>query len=303
MTTPRHRILAALAAALLLTAVGAPGAVAQAPVESETDAGDVGFGQRDQDDDDGEDDDDEDDDDEGDDDRDEDRGRSLSSSIQFRTTKTAAVVEGDTAWVTVSLRAKRDVDDVRVTATLDGRPVAYPENTVDHSGPYNGYALDRNETDYVAFQITAPQIERRKQNVDLDLEVTWTDGGRESRGTRTVKVPVIEFSGEPYELVTDEITVADGANGWVGLALAGMTPRIDDVRVSIVEPTGLDVHYPQETYTSLQRDAVLEDGETDQANLRLGETHWGQTLDVEVRVDFVVDDQAMTRTHRLTITS
>ncbi len=47
----------------------------------------------------------------------------------------------------------------------------------------------------------------------------------------------------------------------------------------------------------------LEDGETDQANLRLGEAHWGQTIDVEIRIDYVVDAEPLTRTHKVTITS
>ena len=300
-TTHALRILAALAVAVLLTAIGAPGASAQGTTESETDpsVSNPGLSRAEPSDDDDQDD--PEDDDRDDDDRDEDRR--LKDSIQLRTNKTAAVVEGDTVWITVSLRAKVDVDDVRVTATLVGEAVAYPGNTGDHSGPYNRYDLDRKETDFVAFQITAPQIDKKKEYVDLELQVTWTEDGRARQGTESVKVPVIEFSGEPYELVTDEITLTDGANGWVQLALAGLTPRIDDVRIRLAQPTDLDIHYPQETYTSLLRDATLEDGETDQANLRLGEAHWGQTIEVEVRVDFVLDAEPMTRTHRVTITS
>ncbi len=280
------KMVAALAVAGLLGAVGAPGASAQGPVEVQPDSAQINQGMSYRSDDDS-----------------SARSGSRRYHIQVRTPKTSAVVEGDTAWVTVSLRGLVDVEDLRFTATLAGEPVAYPENTVDHSGPYNGYSLDRDEIDYVAFQVTAPQIEQSKQYVDFTLSATWTGEGEQREGSLTIAVPVIEFNGEPYELVSDEITISEEANGWVNLAMAGLTPRIEDVRVSIVEPDGLDIHYPQETYTSLLRDAVLEDGETDQANLRLGEAHWGQTIDVEVRVDYVVDAEPLTRTHTVTITS
>lgn len=286
MTKRSMKTVAALAIAGLLGAVGAPGASAQGPVEVQPDSAQINQGMSYRSDDDS-----------------SSRSGSRNYHIQVRTPKTSAVVEGDTAWVTVSLRGLVDVDDLRFTATLAGEPVAYPENTVDHSGPYNGYALDRDEIDYVAFQITAPQIERRKQYVDFTLSASWTGEGERREGSLTIAVPVIEFSGEPYELVTDDITITEEANGWVNLALAGLTPRIEDVKVSIVGPSGLDVHYPQETYTSLLRDAVLEDGETDEANLRLGEAHWGQTIDVEIRIDYVVDAEALSRTHKVTITS
>ncbi len=280
------KTVAALAVAGLLGALGAPGASAQGPVEVQPDSAQINQGMSYRSDDDS-----------------NARSGSRRYHIQVRTPKTSAVVEGDTAWVTVSLRGLVDVEDLRFTATLAGEPVAYPENTVDHSGPYNGYALDRDEIDYVAFQITAPQIERAKQHVDFTLSATWTGEGERRDGSLTIAVPVIEFNGEPYELVSDDITITEEANGWVNLAMAGLTPRIEDVRVSIVEPSGLDVHYPQETYTSLLRDDVLEDGETDEANLRLGETHWGQTIEVEIRIDYVVDSEPLTRTHQVTISS
>lgn len=228
--------------------------------------------------------------------------RDLKDSIQIRTNKTAAVLSGDTAWITLSIRGKADVDDVRFTATLDGQPVAYPENTVDHSGPYNGYGLKEKETDYVAFQVTAPTVDK-KDYLGLELQVTWTEDGSRRSGSETVKVPVVTFNGEPYELVADEVTLSEADDGWVRLGLAGLAPQLDDVRVVVTSPTGLTIHYPQETYTSLLRDARLEDGETDEANFRLGEEHWGQSIELKLRVDYTLGGEAMSRTHQVTITS
>ena len=266
MTSNPFRIIGALLAAPLVMVLFAPGASAQ----------------RDDDDDD-----------------DDDRRR---SGIEVRTNKTAAVTAGDTAWVMVSIRGRADVDDVRFTATLDGEPVQYPENTVDHSGPHNGTALGYKETDYVAFLLTAPEVDR-KANVELRLQATWTEDGEPRRMTDSVRVPVIAFTGEPYELVADEVALTEADDGWVRVGLAGLAPMVDDVRVTVVRPADLDIHYPQETFTSLLRDALLEDGETDEANFRLGEAHWGQSIDVELRIDYLLGDDPATRTHRMTITS
>lgn len=226
----------------------------------------------------------------------------LTDSIQIRTNKTAAVLAGDTAWITVSIRGKADVDNVRFTATLDGRPVAYPENTVDHSGPHNGYGVDQNETDYVAFQVTAPLVDT-KDHLPLELQVSWTEDGSSRSGTDVVKVPVVTFNGEPYELVADEVSLAGADDGWVRIGLAGLAPRLDDVRVTVINPIGLTIHYPQETYTSLLRDALLEDGETDEASFRLGEEHWSQPIEIELKVDYILGGEPMSRTHQVMITS
>lgn len=257
------RVLAALATIILIPVVLAPGAEAQSSSANRAD---------------------------------------LKDSIQIRTNKTAAVLAGDTAWITVSIRGQADVDDLRFTATLDGQPVAYPENTVDHSGPYNGYGLKEKETDYVAFQVTAPMVDK-KADLPLEIQVTWTEDGSTRTGTETVKVPVVTFSGEPYELLADEVVLSEADNGWVRLGLAGLAPQLDDVRVTVTDPSGLTIHYPQETYTSLLRDARLENGETDEANFRLGEEHWGQSIAIELRVDYTLGGEAMTRTHQVTITS
>jgi hypothetical protein len=227
----------------------------------------------------------------------------LQRSLQIRTNTTAAVTAGDTAWITVSIRGRTEVDDVRATATLDGGSVGYPTNTVDHSGPYNGYHVDDQETDYLAFRVTAPGPERRRQMVDLELAVSWTEDGQPRSGSHVVKVPVVVFDGEPYEMVTDEVALTGVDDGWVRISLAGLAPRVEGVRLTVVEPTGLDLAYPQETFTSLQRDDLLEDGETDEARFRLGETHWGQTLSLEIRVDYTVDGAAASRTHRVTVSA
>ena len=91
----------------------------------------------------------------------------------------------------------------------------------------------------------------------------------------------------------DEVELTDGRR-WLGptWSLAGLAPMVDDVQITVVQPSDLDIHYPQETFTSLLRDARLEDGETDEASFRLGEAHWGQTIDIELRVTYLIEGRS-----------
>lgn len=231
-----------------------------------------------------------------------DRGKAgPKSSVKVRTKKTSAVTIGDTVWVTVSIRGKGNVENLRFTAELDvDGSVGYPANTVDHSGPYNGYDLKNKETDYVAFNITiSDEVERR--SAKMTLSYTWTNGGESFAGKASVKVPLVNFDGSPYTLLTDTVTLTEADNGWVALSFAGLAPRVERLEVSISSPSGLDVYYPLETYTSLAGDDLLEDGETDVARFRINEAHWGQTLELELQVRYQVAGESATATHSLVI--
>ena len=226
----------------------------------------------------------------------------LSDYMRIKTQKTSAVVIGDTAWVTVSLRGKRDIDDLRFTAYLenDEGTVAYPSNTVDHSGPYNGYQLDRRETDYVAFKVAIP-ADYGNNNIDLHFEATFTHNGRPKRGLDKVEVQLVEFDGRPYKLVSDDVSVSAATNGWVEVSFAGLAPRLETFEVVITDPLGLDVYYPRETFTSLNDDDLLEDGETDVVRFRLGEAHWTSATAAQIEVRYVFAGVPNRAVHKLTI--
>ena len=229
----------------------------------------------------------------------------LSRYLNVRTSRTAAVTKGDTAWVTVSLRGKRDVTDLQVTAVIDqaGAAVSYPANTETFSSTYADADLDRRETDYIAFQVTIPtEVTGRGRNVDLEMEFTFTDDGDRLRGEETVTIPVVDFDGSPFALTDDDIALPAAANGWVELPFAGLAPEVSDFRIVVEDPPGLDIHYPAETHTSLARDALLEDGETDVARFRLGEAHWAAPSDATIRVDYVLAGEAATERFDITIT-
>lgn len=234
----------------------------------------------------------------------QDRGEEedVEDYVQVRTNKTAAVVIGDTAWVTVSLRGKQAVEDLRVTASLEDGigSVDYPTNTVDHSGPSNGYALDKKETDYVAFKVTIP-ADHSGKNIPLLLDVGWTYEGRTMHGTEEVRIPLVDFDGSPYTVLTETVAVSEANNGWVEVSFAGLAPRLESFEVTVTDPAGLDVYYPLETFTSLDGDALLEDGETDVVRFRMGESHWQETLNVALEVRYVLAGVSAIAAHDLTI--
>ncbi len=224
----------------------------------------------------------------------------INKYLQIRTDTTAAVVVGDTAWVAVSIRAKEPLEDVRFTASLADGSVAYPANTVDHSGPYNGYQLDQRETDYVAFRVTIPDGVGGGRT-ELVLDASWTNGGEAMRATDVVTIPLVEHQGAPYSLVSSSVTLTDLSNGWVEVSFAGLAPRLESFEVTVVDPPGLDVYYPHSTYTSLARDDLLEDGETDVVRFRLVEAHWGQRLDLQLEVRYRHQGAPQQATHALTV--
>lgn len=229
----------------------------------------------------------------------------LNRYLSVRTDRTAAVTKGDTAWVTVSLRGKQNLEDLQVTATIDqdGAAVDYPANTDTYSSTYADADLDRRETDYIAFEVTIPtEVDGRGRNVSLEMEFTFTHDGDRLRGEDTVRIPVVDFDGSPFALTEDDIALPAAANGWVELPFAGLAPEVSDLRVVVEDPIDLDIRYPAETHTSLARDATLEDGETDVARFRLGEAHWAAPTDATIKVDYVLAGEAASETFDITIT-
>jgi hypothetical protein len=102
-------------------------------------------------------------------------------------------------------------------------------------------------------------------------------------------------------VLTDTVAVTEADNGWVGISLTGLAPRVEGVQVRVVDPEGLDIYYPLETHTSLHGDDLLEDGETDDARFRVNESLWGQTSKVSVEVSYTLDGKDASIVHPVTI--
>ena len=189
------------------------------------------------------------------------------AEVSLKTKKTAAIVEGDTAWVALSWTAKEgDATNFRIVAEVRtrGATVSYPENTGDHSSLMDNDTLSNREIDFTALKVSAPY---GVKNVKLRVKASWvSDGERESK-TYNVTVPVASFKGEDIAQASkDAGSVSVSEPAWLGVEWTGIAPVLDDVSMTVSGPSGAIVTYPAEgPSTSLHYDNVLEDGETDVA--------------------------------------
>lgn len=194
--------------------------------------------------------------------------------LQLLTERTAAVVEGDTAWVALNWTSVGGaVDDVRITAMFDGHtPVGYPANTGDHAGPMTDYRLEDSEIDFAALQVSVPY---GTDNAALVVYASYTSGGSLREEKRKVSVPVTRYTGTDLSVVTDEVVLVDGA-GTVEVALVGGAPVLDDVQVRVIDPSEVYAEYPLRTHAGLAEDARLLGGRTDVARFHLDVTALGR---------------------------
>jgi len=211
--------------------------------------------------------------------------------VDLKTKRTAAVVEGDTAWVALTWTAKRvDASDFRVVATSTdtGISISYPKTTGAYSSLMDDDTLSSGEIDFTSLQISVPYGSR---NVKLTVVATWTADGEKQTNAYEVKVPVARFKGDDIAQSTDDVgsvpvgTASElGEASWLGIEWAGIAPIIESVRMTVSGPAGLTITYPDEgSFTSLQYDDTLVDGETDIARFRVdtsGMKPGSYTLDV-----------------------
>ncbi|GMQ93265.1 MAG: hypothetical protein BMS9Abin12_0742 [Acidimicrobiia bacterium] len=211
--------------------------------------------------------------------------------IDLKTKRTAAVVEGDTAWVALTWTAGSvDATDFRVVATSSDRgiSISYPETTGDYSSLMADDTLSSGEIDFTSLQVSVPY---GSKNVKLTVVATWTTDGERQTRTYKVKVPVARFKGDDIAQSTDDVgsvgvgTASElGEASWLGIEWTGIAPIIENVRMTVKGPADLTITYPDEgSFTSLQYDDTLLDGETDIARIRVDTSSMGPgsyTLDV-----------------------
>jgi len=179
-----------------------------------------------------------------------------------------AITKGATVWVNLMWVGDGNIDDFKITVPTGDDPeedpiIAYPENTVDHSGPMEGYQLSDHEIDFTAVQVTIDD-EFEESGFKLKVEATWTADGKAKKKTFKIKVPVIDHSGDDWAQVNDSASIASGVDdGWIDMKIAGLAPKSEDVEFRIKTDAGTAPYLPQGTWTGPDNDALIEMGETD----------------------------------------
>ncbi len=187
--------------------------------------------------------------------------------VELKTKKTAAIVEGDTAWVAISWKAeKTDATNFEIAATTDvaGVTISYPDNTNPFSSLMGNDTLTANEIDFTSLLISVPY---GISKVKLKVVATWTQDGKNKSKDYKVEVPVAKFKGDDVAQATTDVgTVSGAAPDWIEVSWTGIAPILNDVQMTVSGPTGIVITYPQDrAFTSLMYDNILVGGETDYA--------------------------------------
>jgi len=187
--------------------------------------------------------------------------------IELKTRKTAAVVEGDTAWVAISWKAKyADATEFKITVETedDDVTIVYPANTATYSSLMDNDTLSTDEIDFTSLQVSMPYDSKK---IKLKVTATWVQNGEDHEEDFKVDVPVAKFKGDDIAQATkDAGPISAASPAWLGVEWTGLAPSLDDVEMTVSGPAGAAITYPGErAFTSLYYDSTLEDGETDVA--------------------------------------
>ncbi|MCH7669865.1 MAG: hypothetical protein IIC71_11810 [Acidobacteria bacterium] len=194
--------------------------------------------------------------------------------VELKTKRTAAVVEGDTAWVAFSWKAKRtDATDFKIAVTTESRGVTieYPANTASYSSLMDNDTLSANEIDFTSVRLSVPY---GSKNIKLKVVATWVQDGKNDKQNYEIKVPVAKFKGDDIaQATTDAGSVSVGEPAWLGVEWTGLAPVLSDIEITVTGPLGTAITYPADRpFTSLYYNDSLEDGETDVARFLIDAT-------------------------------
>jgi hypothetical protein len=195
-----------------------------------------------------------------------DKGRD-EGKVELKTKKTAAVVEGDTAWVAFSWKAKgADATEFKIVAETDaeGVTIAYPTNTDTYSSLMDNDTLSAGEIDFTSLRVSVPYGSKK---VKLKVTATWVQNGESQEEDYKITVPVAKFRGDDIAQATKDSGVVSATSpAWLEVEWTGLAPILEDVEITVNGPAGATITYPADrAFTSLYYNNSLEDGETDVA--------------------------------------
>lgn len=207
------------------------------------------------------------------------------------TTQTAAVVPGQSAWLSVVWTGDRTVTQWSTTVKAPaGVTVSYPTTRGgSDTSLYGSDTLVRTTRDFTAFRLRVPYTQ--KASFPVTLTSTYVDtcgdngqckdngGGnddKERRHTRTstITVPVEAATGPAFTQGTTSIPLKAGSNAFVPIAFtAGQADLADFAVRAGTLPAGLKVGYPGDgTVSRPARGTGIIGRTTDQVALRFDAT-------------------------------
>lgn len=194
--------------------------------------------------------------------------------VKLETKKTAAVVEGDIAWVAFSWKAEgADATEFKVIVKTetDGVIIEYPTNTGTYTSLMDNDTLSTDEIDFTSVRLYVPYGAKK---VNLKVVATWVQNGKNQTQDYDIKVPIAKFLGDDIAQATNDagsVSVTDPA--WLGVEWTGLAPVLEDIEITVSAPSGTIVTYPADrSFTSLYYNNALEDGETDVARFLVDAT-------------------------------
>ena len=207
------------------------------------------------------------------------------------TAQTAAVVPGQSAWLSVVWTADRTVTDWSTTVSAPpGVTVTYPTTRGgSDTSLYGSATLVGTTRDFTAFRLQVPHTQTASFSITLRSTYTDTCGdngqcreqgiGNDDRvrahsTTATVTVPVQPATGPAFTQATSSISIAAGTDTFQQLAFTGGSADLADFAVRLgTLPRGLAVAYPGDAAVSRpSRSSSLGGGTTDHVAVRLDAT-------------------------------
>lgn len=213
-------------------------------------------------------------------------------SLQLNTTRTASITSGDTAWILLQWQGLADITDFELRATgTDGVTVAYPTNTGDHSSFMQGRAIAEGRLDSTALKLTVPA--NAKKEVFLDLSFTWTAYGESRQGSTQIRVPLVEYKGDDFQIVDRAVRPGVDGDMWIEITYRGLAPSLQDFRVTVPKAAdkGVDLYFPRTDHSSLNTDSELEDRETDYIRFRFDPDQVEELAKLDIETEYRIGDK------------
>jgi hypothetical protein len=207
------------------------------------------------------------------------------------TTQTAAVVPGQSAWLSVVWTADRTAADWSTTVSAPpGVTVTYPTTRGgSDTSLYGSDTLVGSTRDFTAFRLQVPHTQTAPFQITLLSTYTDTCGDngqckeqgignddkiRAHSTTATVTVPVQPATGPAFTQATASLPVAAGSNDFHDVAFTAGQADLADFTVRLGSlPPGLAVAYPGDAAASRPaRGGTLTGDTTDRISVRLDAT-------------------------------